>query len=322
MFSVGSTSKYSSFFFLLFPRRRPLACLAPGELAARWVSKRPEIPLTITVGNQKEPLGLDYLQGNKFGMAQERALPVEAFGPRRSMGVRLHKAFRLTPEERRFSYWQDDAAYLTTSLGIFTEDIERTNDTDLAVTGRVTAGRERDNTGLHVGVAMSYREGEFDRISPRPETRHGDRIPLARPDANTQGILGLEGIYQRGRFTLQSEIMGTDYAGRVDGHGYGAYVQGNWFLTQDSRSYNSRWGILAPHSPTGRYSVSLFARLSHARGDDDINGWNAFRALTLGTDFYYRRLRASLNLFYGDAREEINEQDEGGGFNLRFQYIF
>ena len=169
---------------------------------------------------------------------------------------------------------------------------------------------------------MSYREGDFDRIAPRPEVSHGDRIPLARPDANTQGILGLEGIYNRSRFTLQSELIGTDYGGKVGGHGYGAYAQGAWFLTPDSRRYNSRWGVLAPHAPAGAYSASVFIRLSHARGEDDINGWNAFRALTLGADVYYRRLRASLNAFYGDAREDIAGQGEGGGFNLRFQYIF
>ena len=49
------------------------------DLYLRWVSKLPVTPLTITVGNQKEPIGLDNLVGNKFSIAQERSAPSHAF---------------------------------------------------------------------------------------------------------------------------------------------------------------------------------------------------------------------------------------------------
>ncbi len=59
-----------------------------------------------------------------------------------------------------------------------------------AIPGRVTAGRERDGKGIHVGLSASYREGEFDRVSFRPEVQEADRIVLSQPRADTLGIVG------------------------------------------------------------------------------------------------------------------------------------
>ena len=292
------------------------------DVYLRWVSKRPNTPVTVTVGNQKEPIGLDNLSGNKFDMAQELASPSHAFASWRSNGVRLHKAFQLSAEERKLDIFEDDAAFITTSVGVFTEDIEQSNDTDLAFTARITVGRERDGVGAHLGFAASYREGDFYRVSFRPGVREADRITLARPSANTQGVVTAEAAYNQGRLHLQGEAFYADYAGRVDGYGSGAYAQAGWFLTNDSRLYNARWGILAPHKPNQGYSLELFARASVTRGEDDINGWNAYRDITVGTNWFYRKARASLNLTYGESREPVNDEGDGVSLVLRAQYLF
>jgi hypothetical protein len=104
------------------------------DLYLRWVSKLTDTPTTITLGNQKEPMGLDYLSGTKFGIAQERSAPTHAFGSRRGLGLRLHRSFQLRPSERVFDFWKEDSTFMTTSVGIFTKDIEDNNDTDLSVT--------------------------------------------------------------------------------------------------------------------------------------------------------------------------------------------
>ncbi len=144
---------------------------------------------------------------------------------------------------------------------------------------------------------------------------------LARPDANTQGIVSAEGAWNRGRFHVQAEAYYSQYQGRIDGYGAGGYLQSGWFLTPDRREYNARWGIQAPHRPSGRYSVELFARLSHTRGDDDEQGWNDYKSLTLGTNFYYRKARASLNILYGESREPVNGETDGLAFVIRAQYL-
>jgi phosphate-selective porin OprO/OprP len=292
------------------------------DLYLRWVSERAHTPTTVTIGNQKEPFGLDHLSGNKFGIAQERSAPSHAFGGWRSKGVRLHRAFQLAAEDRKVDIFEDDTAFVTTSIGVFTEDIEETNDTDLAVTARVTGGTQWGNGGAHLGLAASYREGDFQRISFLPEVREADRIVLARPESNTLGILGLEGAYIRGPLQVQAEAQYGQYNGRVNGYGGGGYVQAAWLVTGGRRKYNPRWGTLAPYKPAGRYSVEVFARLSHTRGDDDIRGWNDFKAVTLGSSFFFRNLRCSINVLYGESREPIATEDSGLAVNVRAQYLF
>ncbi len=293
-----------------------------GDFYLRWLSSRENTPLTITVGNQKEPIGFDNLIGNKFGMAQEISAPSQAFASRRSLGVRLHRAFQRNADQRKLDYFGDDTAMITTSIGVFTEDIEQSNDTDIALTARVTTGKEDATSGRHIGLAASYREGHFDRIDFQPEVREASRITLARPDSNTLGIVALEGGIGEDRLLLQAEAYAANYRGRVDGYGVGGYIQLGWFITPDVWYYNSRWGTLSPHQPSGKYSVELFTRLSNTRGDDDINGWNDYTSLTLGSNVYFRKFRASVNLLYGESREPIDGEDDGFAVNVRAQYLF
>ncbi len=292
------------------------------DLYLRWVSEKKHTPLTVTMGNQKEPMGLDRLIGNKFGIAQERSAPSHAFGTWSSLGVRLHKAFQVEGADRPLDIFDDEAAFITTSVGLFTQDIEDTHDTDWAITGRVTAGRERDGEGIHVGLSASYREGEFDRVSFRPEVQEADRIILSQPRADTLGIVGLEGAYNRGPFHLQAEAYYSNYQGKIDGYGGGGYLQAGWFITGETRNYNPRWGILAPHSSAKKISAEIFARVSHTRGDDDINDWNDFASLTLGANLWYHKFRGSFNVLYGDSRDPIGTEDEGLAVTIRAQYLF
>jgi phosphate-selective porin len=156
----------------------------------------------------------------------------------------------------------------------------------------------------------------------RPEIQHAERITLARPQANTQGILALEGAYNNGPLHFQTEIFGAQYRGKIDGYGAGAYFLAGWFLTGETRNYQPKWGILVPHTPLRSLSAEIFVRASHTRGDDDLNGWNDFKSLTLGGNLYYRKLRASLNLLHGKTRKAIDSQDDGLALNLRLQYFF
>ena len=212
---------------------------------------------------------------------------------------------------------------MTTSIGVFTKDLEDSHETDHAVTGRVTSGRYRDGIGMHVGLSASYREGEFDRISVRPELNSADRITLASPIANTLSIVAAEGAYSRGPVSFQVEAYGADYGGSVNGDGIGAYIQAAWSPTGEERNYQTKWGTFGPVKPrNGRYSTQVFARVSLTRGEDKIEGWNDFKSLTVGGSFFYRHFRGSVNLFYGESRDPINDEEEGAAINVRMQYLF
>lgn len=291
------------------------------DVYLRWVSKIK--PVTVTLGNQKEPMGMDFLMGNKITLPQERGTPAYAFGGWRSLGLRLHRAFEMAPDKKKLHVWApDDSPYITTSIGIFTKDMEEAHKTDLAVTGRVTSGRYREGIGMHVGLSASYREGEFDRISLRPELRSADRINLATPQANTLGVVAIEGAYARGPVSLQAEAYGANYGGRVDGDGVGAYLQASWSITGENRNYQTKWGTFGPVKPNnGRYATQIFTRVSASRGEDDVNGWNGFKSLTIGGSVVYHSLRASMNLLYGNSRELVSNEDDGLALNIRLQYL-
>ena len=169
---------------------------------------------------------------------------------------------------------------------------------------------------------MSYREGDFYRISMRPEIREADRVTLARPEANTASIVALEGAFNKDRLQAQAEAFAASYRGRNDGVGGGAYFQTSWFLTDNSREYLPKWGTLRSGVSGERLAADIFGRISHTFGEDDLSGSNAYTSLTVGSNIYYRKLRGSINVFYGSSRDSINDEDDGFAFNVRAQYLF
>lgn len=295
------------------------------DLYVRWVSRLTPRPYTITVGNQKEPMGLSWLGGSTSETALELATPVAAFGDWRSFGLRVHRAFNLGATERAFDFWKGDDAAVTTSLGVFTEDINNSNDTSLAVTGRVTAGRRQGDNSSHLGFAASFRQaqGNYDKVSFRPEIYEADKIVLARPDAEKLAIASLEAAQLIGPLQLQAEAYLADYSGNVDGYGAGGYVQLGWIVVGQGRTYQTDWGVLAPVQPRGNDSVvEVFSRFSHTRGDDDMSGWNAYNSLTLGANIYFRRVTGSVNILYGRSTDRIEGEDDGFGVVARARFLF
>ena len=250
--------------------------------------------------------------------------PASAFGSYRSKGVRYNRWFDLRPEQALLDVWGKDRANLTSTIGIYTEDIESSHETDWAITGRVTGGSQReDNSGLHLGLSGSYREGDFDEIAPRPELHEASRIPLADFQAEQQLVLGLEAMYSRGSLHSQAEFYYSDYrGGDVDAEGVGAYLQAGWLFGGHQRSYRARWGLWAPVNTHGRHVFEVFGRASYTRGEDDNNTWNDLRLLTLGGSWYYRQFRGSVNLILAETRRNVNGEGTGNALAARIQYLF
>jgi hypothetical protein len=91
------------------------------DLYWRWVSDSDAH--SVTIGNQKEPIGQDYMVGSKFTTAMEPSAPTTAFGGFRSKGVRYNGSAPLESEDNPFKFWGDSRTYLTGSIGLFGEDI-------------------------------------------------------------------------------------------------------------------------------------------------------------------------------------------------------
>jgi len=287
----------------------------------RWLSRSSS--RSVTLGNQKEPMGLDYLTGSKFATAMELSAPTSTFASYRSAGIRYNGWTTLESDDNPIQWWGDSSTYVTTSIGLFGEDLENTNDTDWAVTGRFTIGGLTSATGgFHLGVAASYRHGEYDRIAPLPGLYDANRIPLARPVADTLAVLSLEAAYLRGSLHAQSEWYYGDYDGDVDATGWGGYGQVGWLFGGKRRDYAPRWGTWSPIQAGKEQVFEVFARISVTGGNDDRNSSNELGLLTLGGNWYYRKFRVSANILLADTQRSIAGENDGNAVSLRLQYLF
>ncbi len=293
------------------------------DLYWRWVSK--STASSVTVGNQKEPMGLDFLTGSKFLTAMERSAPSSAFKKARSQGVRYNHWFELADNDRLLDIWRGDKTYITTSLGIFGEDYEDTNNTDWAITGRLTGGSQdaANNRTMHIGVSASYRDGEFDSISARPEIQQTDKIKLASMDADRQAILAGEMMYSLGSLNLQAELYFSDYrGGDIDATGWGGYGMASWLFGGHQSTYQPSQGLRGPINAGDAHIFEVFARTSFTHGDDDVNSSNSLGLLTLGGNWYHGRYRGSANLILADSKRDLDGEDSGNAVSLRFQFLF
>ena len=278
---------------------------------------------SVTVGNQKEPMVLDYLLGSKFATAMETSAPTAAFGSYRSAGVRYSGWATLDSDENPTRWWGDSSSYVTSSIGLFGKDLQNSNATVWAVTGRLTVGGLTSATGgFHLGVAASYRHGEYDRIAPRPGLYEANRVPLARPVADTLGVLALEAMFVRGSLHAQSEWYYGDYNGDVDATGWGGYGQVGWLFGGKRRDYAPRWGIWNPVEAGKEQVFEVFARVSVTSGNDDRNSSNEIGLLTLGGNWYYRKFRVSANLLLAGTERNVLGEDDGNAVGMRLQYLF
>lgn len=279
---------------------------------------------TITIGNQTEPMAQENTLGNKFTTAMEQSAPTSTFAANRGLGVRVNRWFEREPTRQWFEFGDGSTSYITTTLGVFGEDIENTNDTDIALTGRVTMGRERvKGSGLHLGFAATLRDGEFDQVAPRPEVQEAARIQLASFDADQLVVLGFETMYTLGSLHAEAQAYYADYrGGDEDATGYGGYAQVGYFLTGQERGYRPKWGLWAPLTVGKAHAFEVFARASYTYGNTDDDSSNDLRLLTVGGSWYWRKFRASINGIYGEVDQDINDEDTGLGVTARIQYLF
>jgi phosphate-selective porin len=292
------------------------------DLYWRWVSDSESH--SVTIGNQKEPMGQDWLVGSKFTTAMEPSAPTTAFGGFRGRGIRYNGATPLESKDNPFKIWGDSRTYMTGSIGLFGEDIENTNDTDWGVTGRITiGGNKTGSTGYHLGASASYRHGEYDRIAPRPGLQDVNRITLASPESDKVATAGLELMFTGGSLHSQGELYYSDYSGgEVNAEGWGGYAQVGWLFGGKRRLYRPNWGLWAPIDASKEHVFEVFARASLTHGNDDLNSSNELGLLTLGGNWYYREFRVSANVLLADTKRDVSNESDGYAGALRFQYLF
>ncbi len=200
-------------------------------------------PLTIQVGNFKEPFSLEQLTSSRFITFMERSL-ADAFVPERNLGAQLHYfGGNWTAATGAFSEGIDDDD----------EDTEVDGGEGIGATTRATfAPLMASNQLVHLGGAFSYRNpedpdneaggtDEILRFRARPESHIADTRLV---DTGTIGNVddfyryGAEVAGAMGPVSLQGEYIYTDVERNVndnlDFHGW--YALASWFLTGESRA--------------------------------------------------------------------------------------
>ncbi|MFH0344316.1 MAG: OprO/OprP family phosphate-selective porin [Chromatiales bacterium] len=217
-------------------------------------------PVSLTVGQYKEYLGLESITSSNDITFMERALPSRTFndiaggsdGRRIGVGVQTYGN----------DLWTASAGIFGPNAAGTTGDNEDAEDASDPITfvGRLTLSPvHTENRAVHLGFAGSWLnpdDTDLVRFRQRPEMRVGaDRLVdtgnLATDDVNRFGAEAA-GVY--GPFSLQWEYLwattsGTDVDPDLAFNGW--YIFGSWILTGESRGYDYQEGRFKNPKPKG-----------------------------------------------------------------------
>jgi phosphate-selective porin OprO/OprP len=288
----------------------------------------------VRIGHFKEPFGLEQLTSANYITFMERSL-INTFTPSRNTGamvynVALKELFDGALKDR-----------VTWAAGVFRETDDfgfDQGDGEYAGTFRLTALPWYDDEGkqlLHVGSAFRYANpnGDMVRFSSRPEAGLARTLVDTRNlAADEESRVGAELAAVIEAFSLQGEVMYSHVngmGGTVDGDFWGGYVMASFFLTGESRPYETRYGSFGRVIPASNFLDSdygifggaweLAARYSYIDLEDGAILGGKLHDITLGLNWYLNPIfRTMFNYVYAH-REEIGDAHI---FMVRFQAAF
>jgi phosphate-selective porin OprO/OprP len=244
---------------------------------------------SLTIGNLKEPIGLEWQTSSKNITFMERSLPIALVPPYHlGLAVNTHGGA-----------WSLSGGLFGARLADGVRDHN-----GWGTSGRFTVSPFHDDTGtLHLGISGGYRaigdQSPKLRFDSRPEinvenVRFIDTHSMTR--VVDYKLLGVEAAWMPGPFSLQAEYLRSFVnrnRGRDDLDFDGWYVMGSWFVTGESRNYDRKsgsFGHVRPKRPfnfedgwgawevAARYSA-LDLTNQHISGGQETN-------VTVGINWY------------------------------------
>ncbi|MCL1113071.1 OprO/OprP family phosphate-selective porin [Shewanella basaltis] len=257
----------------------------------------------ITVGQQKEPFGLEKLTSSSDTFMIERSMVTQALAPGRSVGVKL----------------DGSPGDFTWSLGYFQDDNTQNSN---AVTGRLTWALVDDNDNfVHLGSAFSERQlkGDEFRINETLEVYSSDSLlEGTRLNAQEMSSSSVELMWQYLGVVSMAEWIETDTDDETRGnyHYQGGYYQMSYPLSGKNRRYKAGKlsTIKAKHDWELTWRVSQFALQQENR---------KAQTLTIGVNYL-----VSNDLMFKANVIRARHQDDGetfgydNAFAFRAQYSF
>lgn len=268
----------------------------------------------LTLGNQREPFGLENLTSSKNISTIERSVASNAFDAGRAVGVNL-------------SGYGDNWSY---STGMYERSQDENEDIEFSYTARATfLPVELDSAMVHLGAGLRRSDADIDNISVRPGIRQvdsSDRIISGNIDGKSATQFNVEAAV-----VFDAVYLSTEYFGqKVDGIGAAEdtdldayYLLAGWFITGEKRPYSKRggsFGKVKPKANSGAWEI--VANISQLNLEDNGAGNNG-RVVTLGLNWYANSaIRAGINLVRADYDNAISAEDDGNGVSMRLQAVF
>ena len=293
-----------------------------GKVGPRgvWLAYNGWKPVTLTLGNFQEPFSLEEMTGSNNITFMERSL-INTFAPSYHIGLGA-KGYG------RFWSW---------SGGVFGDAFKNKDDNidnGWGIASRATFAPILSAKKLfHIGFSSEYRQtdtGNRARVRTRPESHITNRrLVDTRTIKNVDHtwLFGSEIAANYGPFSLQGEYIHSQVARlQAKDLGFdGAYVQGSWFLTGESRPYKVKNGTFGAIDPLNDYGAWEFAtRYSWIDlNSKDITGGQESN-VTVGLNWYANyNVRFMMNYTFVQAYPNRNGINESPNiFQMRGQVMF
>jgi phosphate-selective porin OprO/OprP len=279
----------------------------------------------VTVGQQKEPIGLEFAYSSNAATFMERGLPHD-LNPERNTGIRFQRTAA------------SDAVYLTGGLYRITNN---QGDSGPLNEGWAASARaswapvyeEKGKRLLHFGLNASYRENlDIYAKGARPSV-HGMQPYLASSvtDVDNVTIAGLEAATNFGPLSLQAEyvlnVIERNSGGNATWGGWYAFA--SYFLTGEHRPYKRSSGAFSAVSPNTSFTKDgggaweIAARFSALDLADTANNTTLasgrLQDVTAGVNWYINyNTRIMLNYIHADL-QGVGASD---AIAMRFQVFF
>ena len=258
---------------------------------------------TLCIGHQREPFSR--LQGGTANyIFLEKGLQ-DALVPDRNLGVRL---LQRAAHERLA--WSAGAYYDTDKQGATTD--EEAYDLAARLSGLPWYEAESGRL-LHLGAAYAYRrapDGEFD-FSARPEAHLGENL-VGRDDvpADAADLYGAEAALVLGSLSFLGEYVRADLDAESGATLNGWYATASWFLTGETRGYDTAEGKLGGVKPRRIYGAGgggaweIAARVSAVDLNDGAVQEGELDDFTLALNWYLNpHVKCLLNYIRADAAD-------------------
>ena len=283
-----------------------------SEVGDAYIRYRGLNQAVLTMGQFKEPFGLENLTSSKNTTFLERSMVTRALSSGKNQGVMLSGS-------------PSDFTWAFSIMEIENEDKEAA---PFAVDGRATwAIINESQQLLHLGASTSLRklDGEIFEIDERIELHSSEKIiESGEIEVDQMQLNALELAMVKDAFSFQVEYLSADIEATESSNDVifdGYYMQASFFLSQDTRRYKK--GVFTGVKPSSHEGAwELTARYSELNTQDVAQG-NKVNTTTVGLNYYYdQNLRLMTNLLHTQSSEEINGSDTGNALAFRAQYVF